>query len=240
MISYLVFLGYNMTEKVLIIDDDPKLNSLLKEYLTGFNFDIKTASLPSIGLKTLESWRPDLLIVDLMMPEQNGLDLCRNIRKKSNIPIIMLSAKGDTTDKIIGLEVGADDYLAKPFEPRELVARIRSQMRRKEKDSEETSSGELLSFGDIQLNKTNEEVKRGNEALRMTHKEFNLLWLLASKAPRIVSRDQIMNHLSGMDAGAFDRSIDVMISRIRQKLQDDAKKPKYIINVRNSGYKVIK
>ena len=186
MISYLVFLGYNMTEKVLIIDDDPKLNSLLKEYLTGFNFDIKTASLPSIGLKTLESWHPDLLIVDLMMPEQNGLDLCRNIRKKSNIPIIMLSAKGDTTDKIIGLEVGADDYLAKPFEPRELVARIRSQMRRKEKDSEETSSGELLSFGDIQLNKTNEEVKRGNEALRMTHKEFNLLWLLASKAPRIV------------------------------------------------------
>lgn len=229
-----------MTEKVLIIDDDPKLNALLKKYITGFNFDVKTAPLPSIGLKVLNSWHPDLLIVDLMMPEQNGLDLCRNIRKSSNIPIIMLSAKGDTTDKIIGLEVGADDYLAKPFEPRELVARIRSQLRRTDNNDEEYTDGDLLNFGDVQLNKTNEEATRGDENLRFTHKEFNLLWLLASKAPRIVSRDQIMNHLSGMDAGAFDRSIDVMVSRIRQKLQDDAKKPRYIINIRNSGYRTIK
>ena len=227
-----------MADKILIIDDDPKLNALLQEYLSSFSFDVTTAVLPSIGLENMKNWKPDLLIVDLMMPEQNGLDLCQHIRTWSNTPIIMLTAKGDTTDKIIGLEIGADDYLAKPFEPRELVARIRSQLRRVSQST--PSDNNILSFEDIELNKTNEEVLKAGTLVEMSHKEFNLLWLLVSKSPAIVSRDQIMNHLSGMDANAFDRSIDVMVSRIRKKLGDNSKKPRYINSIRSAGYKVFK
>lgn len=223
------------TKKVLIIDDDEKINLLLSEYLTKFNFNTVSALLPSEGLKILNTTPPDIVILDIMLPEMDGFEVCRKIRSKSNIPIIMLTARGDVTDRIVGLEIGADDYLPKPFEPRELLARIQSVLKRSSGKTQST----VKDYGKLELNHNSHTLKIEGEEISLTTLEFFALKLLTENTGNVVSRDMLYEKLKGYDDETYDRSIDVLISRLRNKLNDNSKNPKYILTVRGIGYKFI-
>ena len=224
----------SVKKHILIIDDDEKLNALLKDYLNNYAYSVNSVTHPSDGLKAIRQKDPDLIILDIMLPDMDGFEVCREIRKISTVPIIMLTARGDVTDRIVGLEMGADDYLPKPFEPRELVARIQSVMRR--------SSAQPLSiirFHGLELDLEKQTVVLFNKNIALTTMEFELLRLFAENPGKVLTRDQMMDALRGMDWSSFDRSIDVLLSRLRQKLQDDPKAPKWILTVRGTGYKFI-
>jgi DNA-binding response OmpR family regulator len=224
-----------MKTRLLIIDDDPKLNRLLTEFLNDFGFQINTAETPSRGLKLLKNEPPDLLILDVMLPEINGFDLCKQIRRDSNIPIIMLTARGDPMDRIVGLELGADDYLPKPFEPRELVARIQAVLRR-------FSTSPPLSrraFGRLLLDEGQRRFYLDGTPLDLTTNEYNALLLLVHHAGQVLDRDRILQALRGMDCDAFNRSVDITMSRVRQKLGDDPKSPAFIKTIWGIGYMFI-
>lgn len=220
--------------RVLIIDDDEGLNALLTEYLGGFGFSVRTVGHPDAGLRALKTDPPDLLILDIMLPETDGLTVCRKVRETSRVPIIMLTARGNVTDRIVGLEMGADDYLPKPFEPRELVARIQAVLRRGSKEDEET-----VRAGGLDVNWTTRSVQLDGHALALTTAEFELLGFLVRNRGRVVSRERIMEGTRAIDWEAYDRSIDVLISRLRQKLGDDPKRPAFIRTVRAIGYSFI-
>jgi DNA-binding response OmpR family regulator len=177
---------------------------------------------------------PDLVILDVMLPETDGLAVCRKIRETSRVPIIMLTARGDVTDRIVGLEMGADDYLPKPFEPRELVARIEAVLRRGA-----PAAGDVLKFGELEISQSARSAKRGKELLPLTTAEFELLDLLARNPGRVLTREKIMDDIKGIDWEAYDRSIDVLVSRLRQKLGDDPRQPGYIRTVRGVGYSFV-
>jgi len=181
----------------------------------------------------LQTEKPDLVILDVMLPEQDGFEVCRTIRKTKAVPIIMLTARGEVTDRIVGLEIGADDYLPKPFEPRELVARIQNVLRRAA--SEDTDSEELK-FKDLMLNTERRTVELDGSPLELTTMEFELLTLFARNAGKAMSRDEILNGLRGIDAQIFSRSVDILVSRLRQKLNDTAKQPRFIKTVWGKGY----
>jgi len=221
-----------MNPTLLIIDDDAKLNELLKDFLKDFGFDVITATQPSRGLKKLKQAAPDLVILDIMLPEMDGFEVCRTIRQTSNVPIIMLTARGEITDKVVGLELGADDYLAKPFEPRELVARIQSVLRRT-RPLKDTRS---LCFNRLTIDPAKQIVRLDGRPVDLTTNEFRALALLAANAGRILNRDQILQELRGIDCDAFNRSVDITVSRLRQKLKDDPKSPEFIKTVWGSGY----
>ena len=221
-----------MTPVILIIDDDAKLNELLKDFLKDFGFDVITATRPVRGLKKLKQAAPDLVILDIMLPEMDGFEVCRTIRQASNVPIIMLTARGEITDKVVGLELGADDYLAKPFEPRELVARIQSVLRRT-RPSKDTRS---LSFNRLTIDRAKQTVLLDGRPVDLTTNEFRALALLAANAGKILNRDQILQELRGIDCDAFNRSVDITVSRLRQKLKDNPKSPEFIKTVWGSGY----
>ena len=221
-----------MTPVILIIDDDAKLNELLKDFLKDFGFDVITATRPATGLKKLKQAAPDLVILDIMLPEMDGFEVCRTIRQASNVPIIMLTARGEITDKVVGLELGADDYLAKPFEPRELVARIQSVLRRT-RPSKDTRS---LSFNRLTIDRAKQTVLLDGRPVDLTTNEFRALALLAANAGKILNRDQILQELRGIDCDAFNRSVDITVSRLRQKLKDNPKSPEFIKTVWGSGY----
>jgi DNA-binding response OmpR family regulator len=221
--------------KILVIDDDEKLNALLKEYLSKFGFEVFSAIHPADGLKLLEKISPDLVVLDVMMPDMDGFEVCREIRKNNNIPIIMLTARGELTDKVVGLELGADDYLAKPFEPRELVARIQVILRR----INAPSPSEKLKVGRLELFPDKYLAKIEDKQLEISTLEYILLELLVKNKGKVLSRDQIMDNLHGIDWQVFDRSIDVLISRLRQKLNEDLKNPEYIKTIRGVGYQFI-
>ncbi|MEJ2098649.1 MAG: response regulator transcription factor [Desulfobacterales bacterium] len=221
-----------MNPTLLIIDDDAKLNELLKDFLKGFGFDVITATRPARGLKKLKQAAPDLVILDIMLPEMDGFDVCRTIRQTSNVPIIMLTARGEITDKVVGLELGADDYLAKPFEPRELVARIQSVLRRT-RPLKDTRS---LSFNRLTIDRAKQTVLLDGRPVDLTTNEFRALALLAANAGKILNRDQILQELRGIDCDAFNRSVDITVSRLRQKLKDNPKSPEFIKTVWGSGY----
>lgn len=221
-----------MTQTILIIDDDAKLNRLLTKFLSDFGFKAISAERPSLGLKLLQSDSPDLIILDIMLPEMDGFEVLKTIRKESSIPVIMLTARGDLTDKVVGLEIGADDYLAKPFEPRELVARIQSVLRRATPGSfkqEET-------YGDLVINFDKRKVSLKNKTIELTTNEFTILAFLIAHRGKVMNRDQLLQELSGMDCDVFNRTVDVTVSRLRQKLQDDPKHPEYIKTVWGTGY----
>ena len=221
-----------MKQTILIIDDDEKLNRLLERFLGDFGMAVQSAVTPSAGLKLLKESPPDLIILDIMLPEMDGFEVCRIIRRTSCIPIIMLTARGDLTDKVVGLELGADDYLPKPFEPRELVARIQSVLRR-------TSSivfGKTEKFDNLDIDFARQTASLNGQSLDLTSSEYTVLSFLAVNTGRVLDRDQILNELSGIDCEAFNRTIDVTVSRLRQKLNDDPKKPRYIKTVWESGY----
>ncbi len=219
--------------KILLIDDDEKLAGLLGSYFERFDLELVSALRPSVGLAMLKTEKPDLVILDVMLPEQDGFEVCRTIRKASAVPIIMLTARGEVTDRIVGLEIGADDYLPKPFEPRELVVRIQNVLRRAvatETDSEE------LKFKGMILNTERRTLELDGQPLELTTMEFELLALFARNPGKALSRDEILNGLRGIDAQIFSRSVDILVSRLRQKLNDTAKQPRFIKTVWGRGY----
>ena len=221
-----------MTDKVLIIDDDPKLCRLLTEFLSGFGFKVHTALAPNEGLKKLRRHKPDMVVLDVMLPEMNGFDVCKKIRQDSNVPIIMLTARGEPMDRIVGLELGADDYLAKPFEPRELVARIQAVLRR----SGRPETTRQRRFGRLTIDPQKRIAIIDQAEIELTTNEFTALWLLARHPGRVLDRDRILQELRGIDSDAFNRSVDITMSRVRQKLGDDPKSPTYIKTVWGAGY----
>ncbi len=220
-------------QKILLIDDDEKLGTLLSSYFERFDLELIAATLPSVGLEKLQSEQPDLVILDVMLPEQDGFEVCRTIRKSSSVPIIMLTARGEVTDRIVGLEIGADDYLPKPFEPRELVARIQNVMRR---SSGRAQDGDELRYKDLVVNVERHTVELEGQLLELTTMEFQLLALFAANPGRTYSRDEILNELRGIDAQIFSRSVDILVSRLRQKLNDTTKQARFIKTVWGTGY----
>lgn len=221
-----------MTPTILIIDDDSRLNALLKDFLKDFGYAVITATHPSRGLKKLKQAAPDLVILDIMLPEMDGFEVCRKIRQISNIPIIMLTARGELTDKVVGLELGADDYLPKPFEPRELVARIQSVLRR----SRQPDDNRILTFERLTIDLDKRIALLDGNPVDLTTNEFAALALLARNAGKVLNRDQILQELRGIDCDAFNRSVDIAVSRLRQKLNDNPKSPEFIKTVWGSGY----
>jgi DNA-binding response OmpR family regulator len=219
---------------VLLIDDDARLGALLTEYLGRFNFEVTTATHPDAGLRALRGGDPDIVILDVMLPQMDGFAVCRRIRESSRVPIIMLTARGEVTDRIVGLELGADDYLSKPFEPRELVARIQAVLRRGA-----GAADEILKAGALEVNWTTRSARLDGRELDLTGAELELLGLFIRNRGRVLSRDRIMDETRGVDWDAYDRSIDVLVSRLRQKLGDDAKRPRFIRTIRGSGYRFI-
>lgn len=219
--------------KILLIDDDEKLGDLLVAYFDRFELDLTAATDPVKGLEILESLQPDLVILDVMLPGQDGFDVCRTIRKTSSVPVIMLTARGEVTDRIVGLELGADDYMPKPFEPRELVARIQNVLRRA---GNAPSAKPILKFDGLEIDIERRAVNLAGVLLELTTMEYQLLLLLAQNPGKNYNRDEILNELRGIDAQLFSRSVDILVSRLRQKLGDTGKDQRYIKTVWGTGY----
>ena len=223
-----------MTEHILMIEDDESLAALIAEYLGTMGFKATTRRTAAEGLALLPEEAFDALILDVMLPDSDGFEVCRQIRARSDLPILMLTARGDETDRIVGLELGADDYLPKPFNPRELLARLRAILRRR--GGAGVSSTELLRFGRLEIDRGARVARLDGLDRALTSYQFDLLWTLATNAGRVMSRDALMDKLRGHEAEAFDRSLDVHVSRIRAALEDDPKHPRRIITVRGAGY----
>jgi DNA-binding response OmpR family regulator len=217
--------------KILVVDDDERLRSLLAEYLGSRGFDVQTVADGETCLDQLRTGGVDLVVLDLMLPGIGGLDVCRELRKFSQTPVIMLTARGDETDRIVGLEIGADDYLPKPFNPRELLARIEAVLRRTE-----TAAGdderEIVRAGPIEVDVDRRVATVDGEALDLTTTEFEILRILAANAGRVIARDRIMGLARGSEWASFERSVDVHISHLRKKLGN----PDFIKTVRGVGY----
>lgn len=225
-----------MATRALIIDDDEALAEMLSEYLASHGLGVAARHRADRGLETVAAEDFDVVILDVMLPDLDGFEVCRRIRERSDVPIVMLTARGEETDRIVGLELGADDYLAKPFSPRELLARIRAVLRRAR--GSDASAGEkgLLRFGRLEIDLNARAVRLDNDLCTLTSHQFELLRLLAENAGRVLSRDQIMQGLRGHSLEAFDRSIDNHVSRIRAAIEDDPRNPRRLITVRGAGY----
>ncbi len=222
---------------LLIVDDDHEIRSLLADYLETNGYRVFAAADGNAMWKLLEEKRPDLLVLDLSLPGDDGLVLCRKLRASSALPVIMLTARSDPLDRILGLEMGADDYLIKPFEPRELLARIRSVLRRSHALPQVPAEAARLRFAGWVLDIGARHLEHPDGRLVMlSGAEFRLLHLFLSHPNRVMNRDQILGMTQGRDADPFDRSIDIAISRLRQKLGEDARSPQIIKTVRNGGY----
>ena len=221
-----------MKPTILVIDDDKHLNDLLEAFFLDFGYRTISATHPDRGLKLLRQEHPDLVILDVMLPGMNGFEVCKRIRQTSTIPIIMLTARGELMDKVVGLELGADDYLPKPFEPRELVARIQSVLRRIHK----VDDTGILTFGSLEIDFPRRAVRLDGEPLNLTTNEFTALALLVRNPGKVLDRDQLLQELRGMDSDAFNRSVDITMSRLRQKLKDDPRNPSFIKTVWGTGY----
>ena len=220
--------------RLLLIDDDEQLGPPLAAYFKRFDFELQHATRPSEGLKRLREGGFDAAILDVMLPEMDGFELCCTIRKESSVPIIMLTARGDVMDRVVGLELGADDYLPKPFEPRELLARIRAVLRRRQPGT--APEQQRLRFGALEIDRDARTVTVGDAPCDLTSYQFDLLVTLAERAGRVLTREQIMEAVRGRELEAFDRSIDVHIGRIRAAIEQDVKAPKRIVTVRGVGY----
>ena len=224
--------------RILLIDDDAQLGPPLAAYFARFDMALECALRPSTGLERLRGGGLDAVILDVMLPEMDGFALCRAIRKDSDIPVIMLTARGDVMDRVVGLELGADDYVPKPFEPRELVARVQTVLRRRVQtpttsaDQPGPHTNSRLTFDGLVIDATTRSVLRQGEALELTSTEFDLLYLLAASAGKVFGRDDILNHLRGHEAELYTRAVDIVVSRLRKKLEPlDC-----IKTMRNAGY----
>jgi DNA-binding response OmpR family regulator len=226
----------DMSEHILMIDDDMRLSAMVGDYLRSHGFQVTTAPSLTAGRELLARQACDALVLDLMLPDCNGLDLCRELRgspRTRALPLLMLSARGEPTDRIVGLELGADDYLPKPFEPRELLARVRALLRR---STAVQGEEDVWRFGRIEIDNGLRQVRLDGKPCDLTSYQFDLLTVLARHPGRVLSRDQIMDSLKGHPLEAFDRSIDVHISRIRAAIEEDPKTPQRILTVRGVGY----
>jgi two-component system OmpR family response regulator len=226
-------------DHILIVDDDAETRSLLQEYLQRQGYRVTSAADGKALRGALVTGRPDLIVLDLMLPGEDGLQLCRDLRTRSNLPVIMLTARGEETDRIVGLEMGADDYLAKPFNPRELLARIKSVLRRARSLPENLEPEAVKSFRFVGW--TLDAASRNLTApdgvvVPLSGTEFKLLRVFLAHPNRVLSRDQLIELMISRDAGPFDRAIDVQVSRLRQRLRDDAREPRIIKTVRGEGY----
>ena len=219
--------------RLLLIDDDEGLAPPLATYLRRFDLELDHASRPSLGLARLATQAYDAVILDVMLPEMDGFELCRAIRKDSDIPIIMLTARGEVMDRVVGLELGADDYLPKPFEPRELAARLQTILRRQRvAPAAAAQPAQRLLFDGIEIDLERRQVHRHGQLVELTGTEFELLVLLASEPQKVFSRDEILNRLRGHDAELYTRAVDIVVSRLRKKLEPlDC-----IKTLRNAGY----
>jgi len=216
--------------RALLIDDDVKLGRLLKDFLKKSNINLFTVNNPTESFSSIEECKPDIIILDVMMPKMDGFEVCKNIRKVHSIPIIMLSARGDSEDKIKGLDLGADDYIAKPFQPRELLARIHSLLRR-------VSEEKKISIkGYFEVDELHREIKMKGELLQLTNKEYELLSLLVFNPGVIYTRDDLLREIKGVEAKLFSRSIDILISRLRNKIEKNTESPEYIKTIWGKGY----
>jgi DNA-binding response OmpR family regulator len=223
----------DMAERILLIEDDARLAEMVSEYLGEAGFRVSIAAGGRAGLERLAREPFDALVLDLMLPDMDGLEVCRQLRAKSDVPLLMLTARGDAADRIVGLEIGADDYLPKPFEPRELLARLRAILRRRRGGA---AASKPLRFGRLEIDRDARAVRLDGEARALTGFQFALLGALAENAGRVLSREVLMDLLKGEPLEAFDRSIDVHVSRLRAAIEDDPKKPRRIITVRGAGY----
>ena len=226
------------THQLLMIEDDARLAAMVGEYLTQSGFAVTHMPDGASGLAALQDRPVDLVVLDLMLPDVDGLEVCRRIRAlpgdAARVPVLMLTAKGDPMDRIVGLEIGADDYLPKPFEPRELLARIRAVLRRHQPGAE--PEHKLMRFGALEIDRDARTVTVNGEPAELTSYQFDLLVTLAERAGRVLTRDQIMEAVRGRELEAFDRSIDVHMGRIRAAIEADVKNPKRILTVRGVGY----
>ena len=220
---------------ILVIDDDQRLRDLVAEYLSTRGFAVQTAADGEAGLAALASRAPDLIVLDVMMPGRDGFEIVREIRKDSRVPIIMLTARGDETDRIVGLELGADDYLPKPFNPRELLARIQAVLRRVANDDAQTTR---LTAGPLIIDVDRRQVELRGEPIELTTTEFEILRTMVANAGRVISRERLMELARGEDFASFDRSVDVHVSHIRKKLGDDPRRPTFVKTVRGVGYTI--
>jgi len=227
-----------MSARLLMIEDDARLAAMVGEYLGQSGFALSHAVDAHSGLAQLQDRMPDLVILDLMLPDMDGLEVCRRIRalpgQAAQVPVLMLTAKGDPMDRVIGLELGADDYLPKPFEPRELLARIRAVLRRRTDGA--APAAQLMRFGKLEIDRDARSVTVAGQPCELTSYQFDLLIALAERAGRVLTREQIMEAVRGRELEAFDRSIDVHMGRIRAVIEADAKHPKRILTVRGVGY----
>ncbi|MEL7048565.1 MAG: response regulator transcription factor [Pseudomonadota bacterium] len=221
-----------MSKQILLIEDDERLGEMVHDYLASTGFRVHVSTTGQDGLTYQSRTSVDAIILDLMLPDMDGLDICRKIRASSSTPILMLTARGDAMDRIVGLELGADDYLPKPFEPRELLARLNAILRRSTNEMPQ----DLLRFGMLEIDRGARSVRLNEQACPITGHQYDLLVCLAEHAGRVLSREQIMDLVRGDSLDTFDRSIDVHISRIRQAIEDDPKNPRRIITVRGAGY----
>ena len=222
-----------MTQTILMIEDDEQLASLVAEYLGDASIDVCVQNTASDGLRATERTHYDAVVLDVMLPDVDGFEVCRRIRAASDVPILMLTARGDEMDRIIGLELGADDYLPKPFNPRELLARLKAILRR---TGHSVKQPELLRFGAVELDLARRQVRLRGVVCPLTSHQFEILRVLATHAGRVMSRDAIMDQVRGDTLEVFDRSIDVHISRIRAAIETDPRHPERIITVRGIGY----
>ncbi len=222
----------SMKARVLVVDDDPALAEMLTIVLRGEGFDTAVVAEGNRALPALRELRPDLVLLDLMLPGINGIDVCKAIRAESGVPIVMLTAKSDTVDIVLGLESGADDYVVKPFKPKELVARVRARLRRT--DSE---PAEMLSIGDLTIDVPGHEVTRDGVAIQLTPLEFDLLVALARKPRQVFTREVLLEQVWGYRHAADTRLVNVHVQRLRAKIERDPEHPEVVVTVRGVGYK---
>jgi two-component system alkaline phosphatase synthesis response regulator PhoP len=219
---------------ILVVDDEPRIVQLARDYLVGAGFSVRDAGRGEQALAIAHAEKPDLIVLDLGLPDRDGLDVTRALRRESEVPIIILTARGEEADKLVGLELGADDYLTKPFSPRELVARIRAVLRRAEARA---APREIVREGDLTLDVSRRKATRAGRVIELTASEFQLLLTLASQPGRIFTRSQLLDALHGTAFESYERAIDAHMKNVRKKLEPDPRRPRYLLTVYGVGYK---
>jgi two-component system response regulator VicR len=223
--------------RILVVDDEPMVTEVVERYLVRDGFDVTTADDGDDALMLAQTWGPDLIVLDLMLPGQDGLEVCRTLRRDSHIPIIMLTARGEETDRIVGLEIGADDYMVKPFSPRELVARIKAVLRRSQAHDAAAAPSDMLRFPGLLINPRTRDVEVNGAGTSLTAKEFDLLYFLASHPGQVFSREQLMNDVWDYTFAGDASTVTVHIRRLREKIEPDSLRPRYVKTVWGVGYK---